>query len=1014
MKKAIIYLSVVACMLLSACQSEKQSKSKDNLMTESVQTEIESTTGKIKELSNGKEVVDAIETDQTIELDEPVATQLATVRNISKETIELNELDMDSAKQSDEAILKELLPDEGDIFGISDMYVGQNTDEGIKVYYRPLINEDTDYSPDMPLRIGVASTKAKGKSLRTLSEESYIFIEYELDGKTFVTQLDLMAINKNAIELAGEIVDLDKLPLDGLMLTEVTESNEVIVHIMNENTVVSKTIRHSMEPGYEYVGIVVSDIDQISIFLKNSDGLGQLVIYELSTGKLVNTYEIPFAVDYVDVQNNTYFLSALDEEEKRVIYVCDRNFRLLNSYYIEEEGTKIEELVMDSKYAETNSDYRQMLNVVLLTDSKKFETEIRMSVDDNNIKLIELNESDKASISDSEHTYFVNKVADDYEIVDFTQVKAEDTYLYGNLYLSDKYLYVYIDDILNIVEVVDENFEVPEVEEFSYWCYGLKYDGMYQSSISLRGDDKLADYYNDFFESKQDYQLINLINNRDIYPSEISRDETPLLVETQEKMYIVDALLESTKEIPKLNLESEEELYYCLLDQALLVYNSQLFYSYNFAEEKWKDSEIELSDASYDFRDDELMCKTLTGSYVYNQSMNQLIEREYVKQSLYTRSGYNGWIGNEYYYNVKYQEFVVEGEGLNVYYTDSIPVEFNGVMKNIIDYKLIDDNEYFTELETNYLYMVSENENILVTKENVRTYDIHNNLFVYSCFLPKGQLILKDLETKSIEVIYENPVEYINIMDDNIYFLDALDNNLYSYDLKTKKIIPLTDTENIESVQYLEGYIVYEKEGSCYIADDESFETIESFEGEVKFIDREKRKMMFENRVLKFSYDFEKNTITFLGRAFDYYYLIDGQNGKSVYYGSEGLGSLTMLDKDPFEYENQFANQISTEEIVSGKYSLMDVSIMYGFVLYVYDVKTQECHYMIDMFDSDLDEGNYILYYNDKYIYYYKNDFMTKESIQWYRYELESNTEIMIEEPDSDGLQIYICTPRGA
>lgn len=163
--------------------------------------------------------------------------------------------------------------------------------------------------------------------------------------------------------------------------------------------------------------------------------------------------------------------------------------------------------------------------------------------------------------------------------------------------------------------------------------------------------------------------------------------------------------------------------------------------------------------------------------------------------------------------------YVVNGD---IYYTTSNPgtiskMNLNGennkviITRNVLDFKVIDKNIYFTD-DMEYLYLVDtngENYKTISEEKNARKFQIVDN-FAYFYDEVNKKLVKIDLEKKTkTDVKSDFNSDIYNVTSKGIYYLDSEKSKICFVDLKNKKSKEIISVSTANTKINVIGNVIY-------------------------------------------------------------------------------------------------------------------------------------------------------------------------------------------------------------
>lgn len=136
------------------------------------------------------------------------------------------------------------------------------------------------------------------------------------------------------------------------------------------------------------------------------------------------------------------------------------------------------------------------------------------------------------------------------------------------------------------------------------------------------------------------------------------------------------------------------------------------------------------------------------------------------------------------------------------------------------------DKLYLTDYKTGNLYQKVDNDFIKLNNENIRSFDIDDNLLAYSGFYNNYALYLSDIGCTTKKKIYDQEVENIIIDDQFIYFLNMRNQGLYRYNMETDSVMKITEDDQIYKFQINKEYIVFYNGDTIKICDKQTLQVI--------------------------------------------------------------------------------------------------------------------------------------------------------------------------------------------
>ncbi len=629
---------------------------------------------------------------------------------------------------------------------------------------------------------------------------------------------------------------------------------------------------------------------------------------------------MPILLEYISDQYNTYLLVGIDSAKTKKLYICNRNFAILDQVDL---GTntraKINHLLFKRAF---NKSTVPSVTGILKYDKETYLFEIELMMSDSISHLFELKEKDKISVDTANHiNYVFNNYSIDNKCIsyNFSKIEKITTIINKPYFIVNNTLYHYTNEL--ITKVRDWTMDPYKIEiiELPNDCYAFYKDNDYVFTHSLLNNRKEEIFYDKMLKSaKKPIAVYFDKNSSDVLIYDLTSVYT--LCYTKDKKTICHTLNPFDLELDTINLYKN--------GSDIFIYDHNNFYSYNELMKEWMLSEFNSGDDMHIFcMDNTILLYSDNQAFQYNKDTYELMKlpfpkdiseyhkyrvnhgklmindhfyntysKTYIPIHLIQPKIFEGEINGNYYHHVINNEMCRDSSNIVFYITPYIQYYFNAQEVKLIDYSIKNGIPYMLEYKTNHLYKIEDNKLVKVFEKSIRAYDISNNYLAYTSYMPHEQLYLYDIDNDYEELVYDAPVEDIYIDKYNIYFCDLNDSNLYRYHIKTKETIKLTDTGDIQSMYVIKDRIIYQTKDKIYWMDKTNFEIKDALEGHIIAANEKDNELIYycSRIALLYNLDTMKNEVISYDNTF--YTIYDLLDDKAVVLCKDGPGALFVSD----------------------------------------------------------------------------------------------------------------------
>lgn len=933
------------------------------------------------------------------------------------------------------------LKDDEKVFCVSDRVIGINSNKGLS-----LMDYNADFNGvySYPILLDEDLTKAIGKKIYSFEDDIYTvaeeskyfsinFIEYVKNTLTYLISFDINDVKTYKMPLEGYVLDILKLANNDFVVAVKLNDNKVRLKVINYKCETKWTSDYNLEEGMEFKGLTISTYNSFDAFFSYSDMYHcKMVRYDINKKDVQSIYEIPVSLEYISEQYNTYFFVGIDKSNTKKLYVCDKNFVILDQIDFGTNNiSKISNLIINRTFKE---DKAQSVMGLIECDDEAYLFEIELMMKESRKSLFNINKEDIINIDPSNH---MNYIFDSrYASSNFNNI-IEITDVWNKPYfIANNTLYHYVNDLITKVREWDMTTDNIEVVETVTNCYAFYKDNKYVFTHSVLNNHQEEMYYNKMLSgNKKPLEVYFDRKNNEV----LIRDSISLytLGKGKDKNIICDNYNE-------LELVGDISIY--KNGSIIFIYDSNTFYSYDESTNMLIRSEIH-TDSNMDvfnnngeivlYADNQVyhydvnthkliriplpeishkdcIYKVETGKLIMNDYYYDSSSKSFVKDKSIQPKIFEGVIDGKYYSHVLGNELGNDSFDIVLYATPFVHYDLNGQEIKLVDYKIKDGTPYIIEYETNYLYKIKDGNIVKVLGNSIEEYDISNKYLVYNSNDSNDQLHLYYIDDDYEEIICDDSVDDIYIDETNIYYCNLNDNNLYRYNIKSKEHIKLTETGSIYNVHYLKDRIIYSYENRIYLMNKGNFEIDDIFEGNISLVNEKDNEIVYDcsDTTLIYNMTTKKNEVISYDSS---YYSFSGFFGdKAVVYYYDGPGELSVENyrdfKSVFDVIKYKMNEI---------YTIVDAGYMYGMKFYVYDNETMKHHKLLDSRDDynekELWDGEdpVIIYHDDDSIYFQKSD-DTATGYQWVKYTPSTDKEEILDDVDTKGLNRIVGKPRGA
>lgn len=367
---------------------------------------------------------------------------------------------------------------------------------------------------------------------------------------------------------------------------------------------------------------------------------------------------------------------------------------------------------------------------------------------------------------------------------------------------------------------------------------------------------------------------------------------------------------------------------------------------------------------------------------------------------------FSGYIDDMYFIYGNYGEVDVDYREIQLYGTPFIHYVTQGIDIKLIDYRVISNEKYILEYDSNLLYSIHDDSAKLVYPESMRQYDLSKDYILYTGSTKKG-LFLYSFTDDSEVMLTEDICSNLKIINDQVFFNNLSNGNFYRYDVKRQTMNQLTKTCDVSKVAYVNDWIIVQTTDKFLIMSKETMEVLDEVYGNYLLVNSSKNEIIYEQYLMLGKYKLRSEEIIRLAYTDGWYDYLDIVNDKVVVSIWEGPPNYKMINYSELDLGMGYE---AYEYKLNSEFTIVDVGYMYSMAFYIYDNKTMNHDLIIDSNSEDIriafsttdKEDNAVAIYHDgKYIYYQINS----DDHQWIKYSpLDRNREVL-EDLDSDGLE---------
>lgn len=952
--------------------------------------------------------------------------------------LEGNELVMEDrnilGKQIEEPILRYEFED-GEIFGISSNIIGMNSDAGLTFRYIDRNLNKMIYDADIESDL----SGYNGYFIETVRACKLTFIGCTLEDQNYVVSI---GYNDESYRMPvdGSVLEVLHLPSDEFVFSVLTHEGHINLYITDKKLNLLWKTDYELIHGMEYGGLVVNEYDSFLMFINHEGETGKIVKYKNSTQSQEAVIDCEVYVECISDAGNTYVIGAIDQEGMHKILVCNRNFDILDQIDLgNDPDIHIEDIDFRHNHAQREKQY-------ICTTISHNEKRIRLTIDVRNDydskSLVSIPDEYRINVDPNKHMVpVVDTLAfDEYIGYNFEYYRTVITYINKGIFTLDGNAYYYIDNLITKVPNIKFGKGQVDVYEIGNELLLFYENDNYVGSYSVIEDDSTVVLCDEVLSGspKVQYDYIDKESNRIL----VINEENVILLDLEDEVVQMYENIIDPSNLSGLHLYLEENDMY--------IYNDQFFYTYDNESKTWIESTL-MEDSNYEllingdhvfiysdnylykldpssrllhmveppeelknnyynmhFEFDVLYDKLFWGNYYYDINLNQ-----FILQSHLEKKPFNGIIDDKYYYYESYVEPYIVDEVVS-YKTKYIPYIIGEQTINIIDYKKIDETEYFIEYGSNNLYILEDNAVQKLNDKNIRIFDRSNEYLAYSGFYPNDYLILYDIEKQTEEIIFDGPVEDIYLVDKEVYFLSLTDQDLYKYNIASNETIKLTQDEKINKVYIVDNKIVYESDGEIVILDASDLTNLKSLQGGIVSIRENNNELICTNGIIVFGYEIE----TEIYRVYQFVSLSSLETvigDKMLFYSWYEDASFYTEDFVVTELEDNVFDTNSFS--LNDEFTILDIGHFMSVSVFLRNNTTNELYRITGYRESYLEGDRYshiLILHDGESIYYKIKDNSGERDFIWMKFTPSSNEREQVEDVIEEGKVKIICNVRGA
>jgi hypothetical protein len=948
-------------------------------------------------------------------------------------------------KQIEEPIYKYEIKD-AEIFGISSDMIGMNSEVGLtfrEIYRNGNIIRiyDDDIESNLSGYKGYFIDTVRDIYITT-SHGFYMcnltFIGCTLEKQNYVVSIGYEN-EYYQMPVDGTVLEVLHLPSDEFVFSVLSREGYIKLYITDKKLNLLWKTDYELIDGMEYCGLIINEYDSFLMVINHKGETGKIVKYKNSTQSQEAVVDCDVYIECVSDEGNTYVIGAIDDSGMHKIFVCNRNFEILDQIDLgDDPNIHIENINFRHNHAQKEKQY-----ICTTINHNKKRTRLILDVknDYDSKSLVSIPEKLRVNVDPSKHMVpVVDTLAfENYIGFNFEYYETVVSYINKGIFTLHGNTYYYIDNLITEVPNIELGEGKVEVYKIGKEILLFYENDNYVGSYSVLEDDSIVAIFDEVLSGnpKVQYDYIDKESNRILL---INEDNIILLDLEDEVVQMYEN---------KIDLNNLSELNLYLQGNNMYIYNNKFFYTYDNESRTWIESTL-MEDYNYKLfvKSDHVFVYSYNHLYQLDSSSRLLhmVELPEKLKNYYTRgfgfhNEYDEFFFGNYYYDINSNQFIlqshIEKKPFNgiiddkyynydkgdielysdineviLYKTSYIPYIIGEQTINIIDYKKIDETEYFIEYDSNNLYVLEDKAVKKLNDKNIRIFDINNKYLLYSGFYPNDYLIVYDIEKQTEEIIFDKPVEDIYLVNDEVYFLSLTDKDLYKYNLASNETIKLTQDEKINKFYIVDNKIVFESNGEIVITDLSDLTNVKSIQGEIVSIRENNNELICTNDIIVFGYQVESELYQIYQYDNSLCTLEAVLGDKMLFY--EGCSFYTEnievkeLDDNIFDYNSYSLND---------EFTILDIGHFMSVSVYLRNNTTNEHYRITGYIESYLegsDHSHILILHDGESIYYKIKDNSSKRDFIWMKFTPSLNKREQVDDVIEEGKVKVICKVRGA
>ncbi len=935
--------------------------------------------------------------------------------------------------------------DELEVFGISSAVLGMNSDEGLVLHNIYIENNqisETSIDDDLSGYVGYFIETIE--DIPDPRQYSSVLQDVTFVGCMKSNQNYILSICNSTpfqkVPVDGKVVDVLYLPSNMYVFAVLTDDSHINLYVMDREMNLLWKTDYKLDKGMEYGGLVVNEYDSCFMIINGQDNTGKIIKYKMSNQTHELSVDYNFSIECISDDGNTYAIGVKNQDGTHQVIVCNRNFDILDHIDLgNDPDMHFEDITF---YYNSDLADKQYIGTTLCTNQERVRLilDVRNSYDSK--QLIHIPKKFRVNCDPNKHITpaWDDTDFDKYVRYNFDQIKEIFIYPYTGILKIEGDIYYYCDDLITKVSNIpfdDEHLNVYKIDDEVLLFYK---NDKYIGSYSVLGDEQVEAFYNQVLQNDSIIQY-HYIDDEAEHILAVTKESIILLdLENQEIQKYDNTLDSSYKETLTLYYEGDK----------IYLYNRQFFYAFNEESQTFVESPL---DDNFNYQ---LFIKNNDVFLYYSDTLYKLDRKdkrlnridipEKLRNNVYNKFSYlqplkNNLYWGDYIYDIHANKFIKKShhesqpfEGIIrdkwyvydqygdvdsiedvVFYKDNyLPYTINGESFALLDYKEIDDTEYFIEYGSNNLYMNKESGLIKLTDRRIRVFNRKADALVYSGFYPEDNLYLYSLSSQTEKMLFDGPVDNIYMMDGDIYFLSLGDREVFKYNLESQKLTSLTEDKEVQSFYLVGSKIAYEAKGKIYVADINNRTAMKSIEGKIVAFREKNKEFICKYNSLVFGYEIESDKY----QVYDYDgYMVSVEAAianKLLYYGESTyfVQDIEVKGLEDTVYDSYAYSLNDTFEI-------LDIGEFMSVSIYIKNKITNE-HYSITDADDIYVDGEYfvdayiLLLHDGESVYYKKVDNSVAQGFIWMKYTPGSNESIPVDSVEEEGKVIIKCSIRGA